>query len=155
MSPIISNLISICCVRYAFLTLHFRGKHEKRPHKPEVSHPNVGRASCEVPCKWSVRRHSSLLTRNIFYLMQWLKTPNALLHRAERAGGNQAQKKTTGFSRPPFALRCKQIVRIFYFTNNYSSSPIQLSLREIIRILVFLMYERYFFPSFMVLLIPL
>ena len=39
-----------------------------------------------------------------------LRAENALLHRAQRAGSHQARKNTTGFSRPPFALRCKQIV---------------------------------------------
>ena len=56
-------------------------------------------AVCAVWCNRVVRRRGCM------------RPLHALLHRAERAGGNQTRKNTTGFSRPPFALRCKQIVR--------------------------------------------
>ncbi|GAK53994.1 hypothetical protein U14_05271 [Candidatus Moduliflexus flocculans] len=37
-------------------------------------------------------------------------SPNALLHQAQRAGATQPRRNTTGFSRPPFGIRCKQVV---------------------------------------------
>ena len=55
-------------------------------------------AFCDVRCNRVVKRRS---------LMRPL---NALLHRAQRAGGDQARHTATNLPRPPFALRCKQIV---------------------------------------------
>ena len=61
-------------------------------------------AVCDVGCNRVVRRRG---------LMRPL---HALLHRAERAGDNQARNTATNLPRPPFALRCKQIVSVIIFS---------------------------------------